>query len=340
MSPLKRSSALQKSLALLAALVCLTSVFSGCSASYDKAAADQDMNGVYFDATSAPGVSANSRIALSGTGTYSDNAELSPREEADSASVSATEAVPTARKIIYTSSFEIQTTAFDETVSALDGLCETYGAYYERSETYGYAERGNRNGSFTIRVPSDKYQTFRHATGELGTVVRSSENNEDVSEKYYDTEARLASAKLREERLLDILSKAESLDNVLLLESELANVRYEIESLSGSLRKYDSLIEYSTIYVDIAEVSRPVTVQTLPKSFGERLAQAATGGFRNFADGFQDALVDLTYSLPTLIVFIVFVVVVVVVVRSRIKKHKKKMQTESAAVQEIDKKES
>ncbi len=335
---MKRISALQKSLALLTALVCLTGVLSGCGTSYDKAAADQDMNGAYFDTSSASDAAANSKVSLSNT--YSAAGQPYAEEEVEEPAAPSTEAIPGTRKIIYTSSFEMQTTAFDETVSALDGLCEAYGAYYEHSETYGYAERGNRNGSFTIRVPFDQYQSFRHATGELGTVVSSSENNEDVSEKYYDTEARLASAKLREERLLDILSKAESLDNVLLLESELANVRYEIESLSGSLRKYDSLIEYSTIYVYIYEVSRPVTVQTLPKTFGERLAQAATGGFRNFTDGFQDAMVELTYSLPTLILLIVFVVVVVVVVRSIRKKYKKKIQAAISSTQQTDKKES
>ena len=152
----------------------------------------------------------------------------------------------------------------------------------------------------------------------------SSENNDDVSEKYFDTEARLSSAKLREERLLDILSKAESLDNVLLLESELADVRYEIESLSGTLRRYDSLISYSTINIDLNEVIKPATVQPMPKTFGERISQAVSSGFRDFGNTMEDFAVELSYGLPEFILFVVFVFILVLVVRAIVRKCKKK----------------
>ena len=235
-------------------------------------------------------------------------------------------AAQTQRKIIYSSYYNIQTTQFEEAITALDALCEKYGAYYERSDTYGNAEYGNRNGSYSIRVPVESYKAFRSEAGNIGTVVHSTENNEDVSEKYFDTEARLSSAKLREERLLDILSKAESLDNVLLLESELANVRYEIESLSGSLRRYDSLISYSTVNIDIEEVMKPVTVQTMPKTFGERLAQSVSGGFRDFGNNMENFIVSVSYDLPGILLCIVVLLILIFVVKAVVKKIRKKLK--------------
>ncbi len=330
MIPLKRTnfSAHIKIFALLLTLASLTAACVGCGKgrdSYLSDAADTEISEAFPGASNvADAYSSHDRnIAFSNGSSISYTADEMYDTDSDEEEYKSESSADT-RKIVYTSYFSIQTTAFEETTAALDRLCEQYGAYYETAETYGYAEKGNRNGAFTVRVPSEHYNAFRHAAGELGTVVRSSENNEDVSEKYYDTEARLASAKLREERLLDILSKAESLDNVLLLESELSEVRYEIESLSGSLRKYDSLVEYSTVTVDITEVSKPITVQTLPKTFGERMAQAASRGFRNFSDDLQDLIIDLTFNLPTLILLLIIIVVVWIVIHSLRKKSKKK----------------
>ena len=261
---------------------------------------------------------------------FSYNADFEETEIYDQAAEaqtkSKTSAAQAERKIIYSSYYNIQTTQFEETIAALDALCEKYGAYYERSDTYGNAEYGNRNGSYSIRVPVESYKAFRSEAGNIGTVVHSTENNEDVSEKYFDTEARLSSAKLREERLLDILSKAESLDNVLLLESELADVRYEIESLSGSLRRYDSLISYSTVNIDIEEVMKPVTVQTMPKTFGERLAQSVSGGFRDFGNNMENFIVSVSYDLPGILLCIVVLLILIFVVKAIVKKIRKKLK--------------
>lgn len=228
------------------------------------------------------------------------------------------------RKIIYSSNFRIQTTEFDAAISELDALCEKYGAYYESSNQYGTAERANRHSSYSVRVPVQNYKAFRTETGNIGVVVQSSENNKDVSENYFDTEARLESAKLREERLLEILKTADSLDNILLLEAELADVRYEIESFSGTLRKYDSLISYSTISVDIEEVIKPVEIQTAPRTFGQRISQATSTGFTDFTDSLQDIAVDISYNLPSIIIFVIFVAVVIIVIKVSVAKFKKK----------------
>ena len=228
------------------------------------------------------------------------------------------------RKIIYTSSYKIQTEEFNSAKEMLDALCEKYGAYYEEANISGTEEKANRRAYYTIRIPVENYFEFRNETGNIGVIVRSSENNRDVSEQYFDTEARLESAKLREERLLEILKTAKTLDDVLSLERELPDVRYEIESMSGTLRKYDSLISYSTITVEIEEVIEPVEIKNVPKTFGQRMIRAITGGFEDFVDSLEDFAVELTYSLPQIIIFIVFVFILVLIIKKLIKKHKNK----------------
>lgn len=267
-------------------------------------------NGFYADAAE------NEKIVYDGGYDYA--LEESPSEDV-SLNTSLSQ-----RKIIYTSSYKIQTEEFNSAKETLDALCKKYGAYYEEANISGTEEKANRRAYYTIRIPVENYFEFRNETGNIGVIVRSSENNRDVSEQYFDTEARLESAKLREERLLEILRTAKTLDDVLSLERELSDVRYEIESMSGTLRKYDSLISYSTITVEIEEVIEPVEIKKAPKTFGQRMGQAITGGFEDFIDMLEDLAVEITYSLPQIIIFVVFVLVIVVIIKKSIKKRKNK----------------
>lgn len=233
------------------------------------------------------------------------------------------------RKIIYNSSYNIQTDKFDNSNEKLKELCRKYNAYFESSEVYGTKEKANRHGVYQIRVPSDKYASFNSEAGSIGVIVRSSENNRDITEQYFDTEARLASAKLREERLLAILETADTLDNILLLEAELADVRYEIESLSGSIRKYDSLISYSTVNVNIEEAVEPVEIKAVPKTFSEKALQSISNGFEDFGRFWQNVAIFLLYNLPSVIIFALIITIICVIIRKNIRKSRKAKENEN-----------
>ncbi len=244
-----------------------------------------------------------------------------------------------ARKIIYSSWYNISTEEYDKSIAALSALCDKYGAYFERSESYGGKESySNRHSSYTVRIPIQNYHSFITATGNIGTVVSSGENNRDVTESYFDTEARLESAQLREERLLEILSKADELSDVLLLEKELSDVRYEIESFSGTLRKYDSLISYSTAEININEVKKVVVPDSEKLTLPTRMSNAFSRGLDIFKSNLDDLIIDLTFSAPTIIFvwipFIIFVVVIALVVRNVLKKKKAKTEIKEALTEE------
>ena len=235
------------------------------------------------------------------------------------------EAPQNTRKIIYSSWYNISTEEYDKSIAALDALCEKYGAYYENAETYGdKSEYSNRHASFTIRIPAQNYKQFISLTGTLGTVTGSGQNNQDVTERYFDTEARLESALLREERILEILKNASSLDDVLLLERELSDVRYEIENYQGTLKKYDSLISYSTATVRIDEVKKILPPDSQKQTLSQRMTASVNRGFDNFRSDLDDCLVSLSYNLPVIIFvwlpFILIAIVVVVIAKAKIRK--------------------
>ena len=229
------------------------------------------------------------------------------------------------RKIIYTSDFSIQTKEYDASVSALKSLCDKYGAYFESSDSYGN-ENSSLHSNYTVRVPVENYTSFTSEAGSLGVVVYSSEYNEDITENYFDIEARLESAKLREERVLEILKNAADLDDVLALERELSDIRYEIESYTGSLRKYDSLISYSTVTISLTEVKNVSLQPEQVLNFGERIKVAFVTGIRNFTDGFENFAVFVSYHFIGIVILLAVAGAVCAIVVRTVQKSKKALQ--------------
>lgn len=235
------------------------------------------------------------------------------------------------RKIIYSSWAKVQTTEYDKTISALKSLCAKHGAYFELSDSYGNTIKGDssRYSNFTIRIPVGNYSLFLSEIDGIGTIVSSGENNRDVTDSYYDTEARLASAELREERVLVLLENAGSLDDILALERELSDIRYEIESLTGSLRKYDSLISYATYTLTVNEVVKYTDPVVTPKTFGEELGQSFKSGWKNFVSFWQTFILFLSYNIFNLITVLIIAAVIITIILVKRKSKKEPVKDKS-----------
>jgi DNA gyrase/topoisomerase IV subunit A len=116
-----------------------------------------------------------------------------------------------------------------------------------------------RSGRWTIRVPVDRYDRLLAAVQGLGEVRSVVSNSQDVSEEYYDAQARIRNSKKQEERLLKLMDTATGkLEEVLKVESELARVRGEIERIEGRLRVLDNLAAMSTLELQIEEIKNYV----------------------------------------------------------------------------------
>lgn len=168
--------------------------------------------------------------------------------------------LPESEKIILTSNIEMESTKFDESVNDITEKTKELNGYIENSSIQGNRINSSPNASryatFTLRIPKQNYQTFMDSTSNFGNVISISSSTENITDEYYDTDAHLKALKVQEERLLELLRKATSLTDILKIEDKLTDVRYKIESLEGSIRRMDKLVEYSTITVRIREVHK------------------------------------------------------------------------------------
>jgi len=220
--------------------------------------------------------------------------------------------IETDRKIVYTGSMDLQTKEFDEALAAITDLVNGAGGYISSQEVTGRSltYRGNyyeRRANLTVRVPAAKFEDLMTGVAGICNVTDRSVWTDDISERYYDAEAHLTTLRLQEERLLEILSKAEKLEDVITLEQALSDVRYEIESLTAQLRRMNDRVDYSTLNLSLQEVVEYSEIETKPVTFGEKAAEAARRSARSIRGFFEDLILWIIEDLPLALLWIVLI---------------------------------
>ena len=229
-------------------------------------------------------------------------------------------AYPTGQKLIRTAQMNLETTDFEKAVQGLTDLTEQMGGYFE-SSSVGKRSNG-RWADYTVRIPAEKYQSFLDQAGALCHETWRDTQQEDISERYYDTQGRLKTQQIKLERLQALLAKAENMEDIITIESAISETEQMIDDLSGTLRHYDGKVDYATVSISLSEVYKLSNVEEVPDSFMSRLGKAFSGGWSNFTDAIENFAVALAYGWMWVLLLAVVVVVVVRVLRKRRKAKK------------------
>ena len=219
-------------------------------------------------------------------------------------------------KIIYSADATVETTEFDQCLVNLDKLLAANGGFVESSSVNGSnyydSSRGKvsrRTASYTLRIPSANFGGMMDALSTLGNVPYTHMYTENVTAQYYDVEARMKAYQKQEERLLEMMELAETVEDIITIEDKLTDVRYRIDSFQSSLNNWDRRVAYSTLNITVKEV-QVYTPQTVTKiSYGQELWRAFTGSLKNAGQFFKDLLVFLVSAIPTLVILAVLVLV-------------------------------
>ena len=229
----------------------------------------------------------------------------------------------TTRKVIKTANLNLQTLDFAGFQTALDQKIAESGAYLQYADVSGTDYYGGRkSANYTIRVPEANLDFFLAGVEGIATVVNKTLGEEDVTLNYVDTEARIKTLEIEQERLLALLEKADDLDSIIMLEQRLSEVRYNIESFQSKLRTYDDKITYSTVRIYVYEVTR--VQEKEPETLWERISNGWADTMYDISTGAQDFLVWAVVNLPYLVFWGVVIVVLVVVLKKKNAKRKAK----------------
>lgn len=250
-------------------------------------------------------------------------------------------------KIIYSASVTVETTDFDGSLAKLEELLHGCGGWVESSSISGanfYQKSrgydGTRSASYTLRIPSDHFDALMNSLSGLGNVPYSHTYTENVSSQYYDTEAHLKAYQTQETRLLEMMEKAETVEDIVILEDRLTELRWRIESLQTSLRNWDRRVSYSTVNLELQEVKEYTPEPEKKLSYGQRLWRSLKDGLTGVAEFFEELLIWLVGALPALLILAVLFLLLRLPVKKAVARRKEKKAAKKAAKEEAVKSES
>lgn len=296
----------------LLAMVCITVLiiasFAGCSAKSEatnNSAADRFNDGLYDSAVGyVPTVSV----------------EENSKEQA-SGSVSGMN-----QKLVRTVQIEAETNDMDALLGELDSRIRALGGYVENKSTRNggsTSTRKYRYADMTIRIPADRLDEFvTHLNGQTN-VINYRESADDITLRYVATQSRVTALETEQQRLLELLAKADNMSDLLLIEERLTNVRTELEEVTSQMRIFDNMVDYGTVQLNITEVQVYTMVEE--ETVWQKIGSGLSKNWQNLCEGAEGVFVFLVTSLPYLIPIGGAVIVTVIAVKLAARKTKKKL---------------
>lgn len=277
----------------------------------------------------ASGVEPNSQIAQMDTG----SAGGIPSEGGGNTDVSA----DLSEKIIYNSEVTLETTEFDAALEKIAQLVKDLGGYMESTSisgsNYTSIVRGNagtRSAYYEIRIPSANFSQLNSDLSALGNVPHNRTYTKNITTQYYDAQSRLNAYKVQEDRLLEMLTIADTVEDMLSIQQQLTEVQYEIDSLTGTLRYYDNQVSYSTVDLTVEEVREYTPSPTVTLTYWERMRQEFGESLHDTGRFFTEGFLWLVTSLPWLLPFTAAAVAVIWLLRRRIGSRAKRAEKKAA----------
>ncbi len=198
--------------------------------------------------------------------------------------------VPGARpRVVKTGSLEVEVRRgrFDVTVNRLTTLAAGAGGFVADSRS---SEVGRSpSGTFTLRVPSARFEQVLTEVRRLGTVKVSSSSGEDVTAQFTDLEARITSLTATRDQLRTLQTEARTIPDILAVQDRLNGVQVELEQLQGQRKLLEDKASFGTLTVLVRE--------PLPAGVDEPRDPPRSG----FAKAWHDAVDGFTGGIQRLI---------------------------------------
>lgn len=108
-----------------------------------------------------------------------------------------------------------------------------------------------------VRIPAARLDESAAAVASLGEVTSSRFSEQDVTDQYIDTEAKLTNLRALRDRLRGILDRAKDVKDVLAVEEQLTRVQTELDQLEARLKHLTGKIRMSTLQIVLRKEHTP-----------------------------------------------------------------------------------
>lgn len=286
---------------------------------------------------------------------YSSDWEYESTTDADSGSYNAATGsdsgstirdVDTSIKVVRNMSYSVETTDMTTLIDSIQIKLVELGGYIENSQVSGgntryddgyyldsegrtqydssytpsYAGRLSYNyATYTIRIPAEKLDEFACEIENNSNVTSQSTTTEDITSSYVDTDSRRKSLEEELETLEAMSKKAETVDEMIKIQSEISDVRYNLENIQSQLKVMDQRVAYSTVDLDVTEVTVLSNVNSNTLSWTDRIANGFKNSCENVVYAVQEGFISFVSNLPMILFRLVEIVIAGVILFGIIK---------------------
>lgn len=235
-------------------------------------------------------------------------------------------------KLVYRCQLDIETKNYAEDkenlmklISEYEGIIQNSNEY--DSDDYWYSSdhvktRGTKTLNLQVRIPSEKYKEFIGTVGTIGKVKRNSQQVDNISYDYYNTQADIEQLKIQEQRLLEMMEQAYTIEDMITVEDRLSEVQSELSKLQTKLVGLDTDVAYSYVDIELEEVFEYSATEVEKLGFFKRLGEEIVDGFKAMIQIFEDIILFIVGAVPRLIPFAVFGFIVYKIVKVYRRNHK------------------
>jgi len=238
--------------------------------------------------------------------------------------------------LVYSCTMNIDVLEFEKSLEQFRTALDQYQGFVELEK---YTDGGNSGKWYyeddekwnsyvaTVRVPSRVYNDFCDSVAKLGDLRNKNASVENMNSEYYDLSTTLEIYEKKEERYLEMLSDITDDSKAIALEDKLTDIQIEIAKLKTRMKKIESDVAYSYVYVTINEVKEykpapkePVKTDT----FGQRLKNTISTTWKSFLIFLEELLFFIIRVLPYVVIIGLIVLVIRMIIKGIKKTAKKK----------------
>jgi hypothetical protein len=199
--------------------------------------------------------------------------------------------LPSQRLVIRTAALALQVEQVREAESAVRATADRLGGYVVSAQTSGDDEF--LSARVVFRVPSDRFdEALEGVAGIASKVLSRSVSGQDVTEEFVDLESRLRTLEATRDRLLDLLARAETVEEALSVNTALTDVQGQVEQVKGRMQFLQQSAAMSTVDVEL----RPVPITPIIEEDAWQPLQVARGALRELLE-FGQGLVNVAIVL-------------------------------------------
>lgn len=155
------------------------------------------------------------------------------------------------RMIVYNTSVSLAVESVPESVNAIGALAEGVGGFVA-----GTSIRYNDDKEYatlTLRVPSTAYNQVMNDLRRMAVkLISENGSTRDVTEEFTDLDAQLRNLQATEAQYLELLKRANTIDEILKVQARLTDVRGQIERTKGRMNMLQRTSDTATIAVTLS----------------------------------------------------------------------------------------